>query len=268
MREAVALVRASWLSATSYRLSTVLSLFSLIVTVVPLYFVAGALQPFMADAIATEGTHYFAFLLIGMISFSFLSHAVGAVPGAIGGGIKTGTFEALLSTPTRLPYLLGGMTGYGYLWTGIRAALLLAAGVVLGAQFAWDRTLIAAGILLLIVLVHIPFGLIAASMMLAFRTTARVPAVVLGMSGLLGGVYYPTHVIPSWIEYFADAIPLSYGLRALRRVFLEGWAVTHPQVMTDLAILLAFIVVLWALGAWMFSVAMRYARRMGTLAQY
>ena len=52
MREALALIRASWNTALSYRLSMLLSLVSLLVTVVPLYFVANALQPVSDDDVA------------------------------------------------------------------------------------------------------------------------------------------------------------------------------------------------------------------------
>ncbi len=266
MREVLALMRASWLSAVSYRLSMALSILGLVATMVPLYFVANALQPVMAGSIATEGGQYFTFLLVGMIAFNFLSNAVTALPGAIQSGIGTGTLEALLSTPARLPALLTGLTGYGFLWTAVRSAVLLLAGWLLGAQYAWDRLLPGGVILFLIVLSYVPFGLIAASLVLAFRTTGPLPQGVLLLSGLLGGVYYPTRVIPSWLQYVSDVIPLTYGLRALRQSFLEGMPL--HALAADVAILLGFVLLLSALGTWTFSRALSYARRSGTLAQY
>lgn len=266
MREAFALMRASFLSATSYRLATVLSLGSLLVTVVPLYFITNALQPTMSESIEAQGGEYFAFLLIGMIAFSFLSIAVTALPQAVGSGISTGTLEALLATPTRLPSLLLGLIGYGFVWTFVRAVVLLAAGLVLGAQVAWDRSLIAVGVLALIALAYIPFGIFAAASVLAFRTAGPLPKGVAAVSALLGGVYFPTQVIPSWIEELSDFIPLTYGLRALRKSFLEG--VPLSEVVVDLAILSGFILVLLALSLFAFARALSYARRSGTLAQY
>ncbi|CAN5538273.1 hypothetical protein BH24GEM3_BH24GEM3_07850 [soil metagenome] len=266
MREALALVRASWLSAVSYRLSMAFSIAGLAAVVVPVYFVANALQPLLAEAIAGEGGQYFAFVLVGMITLNYLADAVQALPGAIRGGVNTGTLEALLSTPASLPSLLGGLTAYDFIWTSIRAAIFLLAGWVLGAEYAWDRVLSAVGILMLIVLSYLPFGLLTAAMVLAFRTTGPLPRLVLLLSGLLGGVYYPTTVIPSWLQYVSDAIPLTYGLRALRQVFLEGTPLA--AVTADLAILAAFTVVLLAVSVWAFSSALQYARRTGTLAQY
>ena len=85
-------------------------------------------------------------------------------------------------------------------------------------------------------------------------------------SGFLGGVYYPTHVIPSWLHSVSAALPLTYGLRALRRTLLEGW--TLAQVLPDLEMLLLFDAVLGMVGVAAFTVALRHARRSGTLAQY
>ena len=266
MREAIALVRANWISARSYRLSLLLSVGSVVFTAFPLFFVAGALQPIMAESIRTEGGQYFAFLLVGMISYSFLAAAVNTLPAAVGSGISTGTLEALLSTRASLPSLLVGLVGYGFAWTAVRGGALLGAGWALGAQVEWSRAAAAAVVLLMIVCAYLPFGLIAAAMVLAFRTAGPLPQAVLVLSGLLGGVYYPTRVIPSWIEDVSAWIPLTYGLRALRQTLLEGLPLRG--VAADLGILSGFILLLLAIGAAAFAAALNYARRSGTLAQY
>ncbi len=266
MREALALMRASWLTATSYRLNMVFSVLALLVTVVPFYFVADALQPLMADAIRNEGQQYFGFLVVGTVAFSFLSAAVTALPGAVGSGIRSGTLEALLATPARLPAIFGGLIGYNIVWTTLRAALLIGFGLLLGVRIDWGNILLASGIVGMIVLAYLPVGLAAAALVLAFRTTGPLPQGVLIASGMLGGVYYPTHVIPSWIERISDVIPLTYGLRALRRALLDGAGVA--DVATDLGILAGFILLLSSASIAIFLVALRHARRTGTLAQY
>ncbi|MBA3257948.1 MAG: ABC transporter permease [Gemmatimonadales bacterium] len=266
MTKVLALVRAGWLTASSYRLSLLLSVGSLLLMVVPLYFVAGALQPVMADSIASQGGEYFAFLVLGMMVLTLLTTAVTALPGAVGSSIANGTLEAMLTTRVRLPELLVGMMGYPLIWTGVRAGLLLAAGLALGVHLAWERSLAGLLILGLIVLAHIPFGLIAASGVLAFRTTGSIPQAVLALSGLLGGVYYPTHVIPSWLESVSGAIPLTYGLRALRRTMLEGESLAG--VLPDLAVLCGLAALLYALSLWLLHRALRYSRRVGSLALY
>lgn len=266
MREAWALVVASWKTALSYRLSMIFSLVSLVVTVVPVYFVANALQTTMARSIANQGREYFAFLLIGMIALSFIMTAVNSVPGVVSSGISSGTLEALLSTRASLPSLISGLIGYGFVWTSIRGFVMLAAGLVLGVHLVWGATLSSLFILVLIVLAYLPFGLLAAALQLAFRTAGPLSSAVVIASSLLGGVYYPTQVIPSWIQRVSDAVPLTYGLRALRRMLLDGASFT--SVLPDVATLIGFVLLLTAVSLFALSEALHYARRSGTLAQY
>lgn len=266
MRATYALIRASWLTASSYRLALLLSLGGLLLSVVPLYFVTNALQPLMADKIDGEGGQYFGFVVVGLVVSGLLPTMVRGLPTAFGGGITSGTLEAVLGTPARLPAILLGFTGYEVLWGIVRGTLLLAGASVLGADLAWGRVLPALLVLVLILLAYLPIGLLGASMVLAFRTTGPLPRIAMLSATLLGGVYYPTTVIPAWLEGVSAFIPLTYGLRALRRVLLEGQPLMASA--TDLGILVAIDVGLLVVTSWVLLRALRHARRSGLLSQY
>ncbi len=266
MRAILGLVRASWLTASSYRVSMVLSLFGILVSVVPVYFVAKALQPLMGTVIKGEAHEYFAFVLVGTVAFSFIPLAVSALPNTINSSINSGTLESVLGTPTGISAMLVGMMGYNFAWTTVRALLTLLAGWILGASIGWTQLPSAFFVLLLIIMAYVPLGLISAAAYLAFRTSGPLPTAVVIVSSLLGGVYYPTHVVPSWLESVSAAIPLTYGLRALRRILLEHASLA--AVRSDVAILLVMTVLLFGAGVWVFSAAMRYARRTGSLSYY
>ena len=268
MRSAFALILASWRTQRSYRVSIVLSILMLGVTVLPVYFVSQALQPYMGPSIANQGSNYFGFLVIGMIALMFVSTTVNSIPDAIGAGIGNGTLEALLSTRASIPSLLAGMVGYSFLWTAVKGALFLALALALGLHLTWSATLSGILILLLIVLAHVPFALLAASLVLAFRTAASIPSAVMIASGLLGGVYWSmtARVIPPWVQAISNYVPLAPGLRALRQTLLEGASLR--AVMPDVLLLVGFVVLLNAMGCLAFVEALRYARRTGTLAQY
>ena len=266
MREVLALARADWLTATSYRTRMLMSLLALVTLVVPVYYVAEALQPVMANAIQGEGSQYFGFVLLGLVAAQFLTFAVTALPGAVDKGIGDGTLEALLSTRTSLPALLGGMITYPFIWAGMRSLVLLFFGLALGMQVAWQQSVAAAGILVLIAAAHLPFGVLATAMVIAFRTSGHIPQAVIMLSGFLGGVWYPTQVVPSWIQHVSQVLPLTYGLRALRRTLLDGASLGAS--MTDLSIVVAFGVTLMLVSSAGLLLALRYARRNGTLAQY
>jgi ABC-2 type transport system permease protein len=268
MREALALVQASWRTQRSYRVSMVLSVLSLGVTVLPVYFVSKAVQPYVADSIASQATNYFGFLVIGFIALIFVSTTVNSIPDAIGTGIGTGTLEALLSTRASIPSLLSGLVGYSFVWSAVKSVLFLLLAMLLGLHLSLAASFSGILILVMIVLAHIPFALMAASLVLAFRTTGQIPSIVMIASGLLGGVYWSmsAKIIPPWVHAMANYVPLAPGLRALRQTLLNGESLA--TVAPDLMLLLGFIVMLNAIGFLMFIEALRYARRTGTLAQY
>jgi ABC-2 type transport system permease protein len=261
-----ALTRASWYQARSYRLSLFMQVGGLLLTVVPIYFIAGALQPTMAGTVAAESEQYFSFVLVGSIALMFVSAAMATLQSTIASGISTGYFESLLMTRSPVPSILAGLTSYGLLLTVIRAAVMLTAGWVLGAHVVWSQIVPGFFIIALLFVVHWGIGLVAAALIIAFRTAGPLTQLVTTVSVFFGGVYYPVSAIPSWLGAIAQVTPLAYGLRALRQVLLRGDGLA--SVGLDLAMLAAMGVVTLILGAWAFGVGLRYARRAGTLSTY
>jgi len=266
MRRAMALVRARWLVAMSYRMDTFFSFLGMVLALIPLYFISHALQPIMTNAIRMEAPEYFGYLMIGLITYTFVQAAVNELHGALSSEIGTGSFEALVATPTSLPVLLAGLVGQAFTVNTIRAVLVLVFSWMLGAHIVWTHGLAAVGVLALIVLAYLPLGVLAAALVMAFRTTGPFPSAVIGISVLMGGVYYPTTVIPSWLERVSVFVPLTYGLRSLRRALLDGAPLAASA--RDLATLAGFAVVLSIVSLAAFSAALKYAKHAGTLAQY
>ena len=265
-RAGLALTLASWRTARSYRFSFALSFVSLAVTIVPVYFVANALQPFMASVIAPEGREYFGFVLIGTAVLTLVSTALSSFAGAVSGGLSSGFFEALMVTPTPLSGLLAGQTGYAFAWAFARSVLLIFAGSLLGAQAHWLRLPEALILTALIVVAYCGIGLIAAAFVVSFRTSAAIPQGVLVLSTLLGGVYFPTSVLPPGLAPLAEWLPLTPGLRALRQTLLLGYPLSATA--GDLLQSAGLASVASIVGVLAVRFAFSYARRAGSLSQY
>ena len=266
MRECLALVRASWQTESSYRLNMALSLLSLAFIVIPLYFVSNALQPLMASTISLQSSEYFAFTLFGALTFALVAASMSALPTALGSAIGRGTLEAFLSTPTNPAVLFTGMSAYSILWAMLRGAILLVAGIGLGVHVAWANALTSAMIMGLLLLAYGAVGLVGASLLLCFRTTGPLLNGTLTLSAFLGGVYYPTHVIPSWLQEISKVLPMTYGLRALRQTALRG--ASFQVVAPDVAVLVALTACFVIVGSLSIAFALRHARRTGTLSHY
>ena len=266
MHKTWALIRANWLAASSYKLGFALSFGSLIFTVVPLFFITGALQGTMANVIRGQGDQYFAFLIVGLLSLNLVSSTIYALPTGLQSATSTGTLEALLATPTPIASLLAGLSGYDILLSFARGMVMLIAAGVIGAHVAWAKIGVSIPIIALLVLAHLPVAIVTAAMVLAFRARGPLPQLLMMASAFLGGVYYPATAIPGWLQSLSAFVPMTYGLSALRAVLLEGRSVT--TVWQDLSILLVFTVVALAISSVLFQAALRYARRAGNLAQY
>ena len=266
LRKIGALIRATWLHVTSYRLQLAVSVVGLFTAVVPVYFISNAVQPMMATSIADQGGQYFGFGVVGIATYFCIATAVSALHSSLNGEIRSGGLEALLSTPTPIGILMVGMMGQALTVTGMRVSVLLIAAGFLGAKFTTIGALLALPILILLIMAYAGLGMFAASMVLAFKTPGPLPTLILGFSALFGGVYYPTQVIPAWLQLGSYFVPMTYGLRALRQALLEG--ASFATISSDVAILVVLTAALMATGMLVFAAALRYARATGTLAQY
>lgn len=266
MGDAFAVLRATWLSESSYRVSMLMSIASLAFVAVPLYFVSNALQPVMATSIASQSSQYFAFTLVGAIAFTLVSASISALPNQLAGAIGRGTLEAFLATPTSPVSLFAGMSLYAVAWAIVRSAVLLAVGLALGVHVVWHNVALILLVLVLLIVSYAALGLFASAMLLCFRTVGPFIGGGLAVSALLGGVYYPTHIIPSWLQTISQFLPITYGLRALRQATLLGLGI--GGVGRDVAILAAFAAGLLLAGGIAVASALRYAKNAGTLSQY
>src|SRR4051812_39761456 len=207
MHKVWALIRSNWLAASSYKLGFVFSFGSLVVSVVPIFFITRALQTTMAGVIKGQGDQHFAFLVVGLISLNVVSSTIYALPGGLQNATSTGTLEAMLATPTSVSALVLGLSGYEIIFTVLRSGVMLIAAALLGARVEWQQLGASIPIIVLIVLAHLPIAIVTAAMVLAFRTRGPLPQLIVMASTFLGGVYYPTTVIPGFIKSISAFLP-------------------------------------------------------------
>ena len=78
----------------------------------------------------------------------------------------------------------------------------------------------------------------------------------------LSCIYYPVTILPVWLQPFAWALPSTYVFEGMRAVMFEGNFRTD-YLLTAAALDLVYL----ALGALIFAIAFRDARRRGALLQ-
>lgn len=267
MHKMLAVARAYSLSMITYRTRTLMSLVSVLIAVVPVYFIAAALQPLASKAIATESTEYFTYLIVGSVASFVIAEAVSAIPSLVSTYITSGTLEQLLTTPIRWPALMSGLSAYGYGWVAMRAlVLLLTAWVWATSTVAWSRIAEFALIMAMLGAAYAGIGLMAGALMLSVRSSLFVPQAATTLSSLLGTVYFPASVLPPAFAPFASFVPMTPALRAARQVLLRDQP--FAAVLPDVISLLVWATASMLLGAVVFHLALQRARRSGTLTQY
>jgi ABC-2 type transport system permease protein len=86
------------------------------------------------------------------------------------------------------------------------------------------------------------------------------------LSGLLGGVVYPVSIMPVWLQDVSRWIPLTHSLEGIRKSLLAGSPVSG--ISDEIRILAFLSALLLPLGFLLFSLAVRKAKKDGTLTQF
>ncbi len=267
MHRFLAVARVYSLGMLTYRTRTLVSLLTVLVAVIPVYFVAGALQPLASKAIASESTEYFTYLIVGSVASFVVAEAVSAIPSLVNSYITSGTLEQLLTTPIRWPSLVGGLSAYGFGWVALRAVVLLVtAWVWATSTIAWPRMAEFSVIMAMLAMAYVGIGLIAGALVLSIRSSLFIPQAVGTLSALLGTVYFPASVLPPAFAPFAALVPTTPALRAARQILLRDQPLV--TVLPDLVQLMGWAVAGIVIGGVCFHLALRHARQSGTLTQY
>lgn len=172
---------------------------------------------------------FFAFFFVFLLTaVSFLRERTG------------GTLERLMVTPARRSELVVGyMLGFGVLAVLQSVIILLVALFVLDIDYR--------GNLGLVFLLVITLTVAAVNLGIFLSTFARnelqaiqfIPLVIVPQA-LLSGVIWEIGSMPDWLQGIAHALPLTYSNDALRGVMLEGQGLASRELLTNLAVLLAF----------------------------
>lgn len=262
-----AFLRRDLVVALSYRMSFVTEWIGLGVQTVLFYFVGRMVNPSVLPAYGGTRAGYLEFAVVGIAVGGFVTLALARVATGIRNEQMVGTLESLLMTPTAPTTIQLGTVFYDLLYIPLRTALFL---VLTAALFGLDFH--AAGFLpaLTILLVFIPFvwglGVANAGLILTFRRGSGIAGFAATMLTLASGAFFPLSLLPSWLETIARINPLAIAIDGMRAALLGGSGWTDAGI--AIAKLAPFASVSLVVGFWIFGLALRRERRLGTLGLY
>jgi ABC-2 type transport system permease protein len=159
------------------------------------------------------------------------------------------TLERMLATSTsRLEVMLGFMTGYAAEALLQTVLVLIVAIVVLDVRHAGSLALIAV-ITLLTAIAALNLGMVLSAFAKTEPQAMQLLPFVLVPQFVLSGVLFPLHSLPDGLRGVSYALPLTYGVDALRDVMIRGLGPGDPSLLLNVGILAAFTAGFLALGA-------------------
>jgi ABC-2 type transport system permease protein len=252
--------------ALTYKFSFVSSITGILLSSATFYFVA-QLVPRGAPSLGPFGGDYFSFAVVGVAFAGLLGMFQEGLSSVVRGAQVSGTLEALLVTPVPLPAVLVGSSLYSLLFQVVRTALHLGAAMALfGLTLGRVNVAGVLAVGALTVLCFLSVGVLSASFILVYKTGNPFSWVLGTVSGLLGGVVFPVSLLPPWIRWVSSLLPVTYALDGMRRSLLASASLA--EVLPDVAALAIFDAVLLPLSLAAFRLAVRKAKRDGTLSHF
>ncbi|HUD70830.1 MAG TPA: ABC transporter permease [Dongiaceae bacterium] len=260
-----AFIKRDFLIEISYRTSFILQFTGIFFSVFIWSYISNLFRA-PKDMPGLYGIDYFAYVLVGLAFYHYLSAAMLSFSSKIRQEQTVGTLEAMLVTPTPIGIIVLGSSLWEFLMTSIKVAFYLVVGVCFGIRLHVASILPCLLILALTVLAFAGIGILSAAFILYLKRGDPITYVVSSASALFGGVFYPTEDMPKIVGVASKFLPITYSLRALRRSLLTG--ASFADLIPDIAILAIFAAILVPLGALAFRLAVKKARQEGSLVQY
>jgi len=176
-----------------------------------------------------------------------------------------GTIEYTFMAPVpRLTQLLGMALGTIIRAAVIAVTVLFAVMLFIPVDLSQANALSAVALLGIGTLAFIGLGIASACFPLMWTEKGlQMAYIVQAVVLLVSGVYYPTTVLPGWLQAVSVVSPATYVIEGMRRALIDGadLAALWPLVWPALVIGLVSI----PLGLRLFLAAERYAKRTGRL---
>lgn len=261
-----AFLRRDFREALTYKFSFLSSFVGILLSSATFYFVAKLVPP-GTPSLGPFGGDYFSFAVVGVAFSSLFGMFQDGLSAVIRSAQVSGTLEALLVTPTSIPTVLFGSSLYSLLLQVFRTLLHL--GVALAFFGMTLGRVNGPGVLfvgVLTVLCFLGVGVLSASFILVYKTGNPFGWILGTVSGLLGGVVFPVALLPPWIRWVSSLLPVTYALDGMRKSLLAS--VGFAEILPDIAALAVFNIILLPASLLAFRLAVRKAKKDGTLSHF
>jgi ABC-2 type transport system permease protein len=209
----------------------------------------------------TPGIDYIQFMYPGIIAMTVLMSSVMSGVSIVWDR-EFGFLKEILVSPLGRGGIILGKAAGGAAVAILQGVVMLVLAPILGVSIDIVMVLQLILVITIISMSLSGLGLLVASRMQSQQGFQVVIQLIIMPLIFLAGVFYPVNNVPVWMEVVSKANPLTYGVDAIRQIFLgsEGAATIgvtifgHTMtVFEDTLIVLAFGTVFLSLAVWSFS---------------
>ncbi len=260
---ALAVMRRDFRMMLSYRSQLISVVFGAFLTLTIFYYVSRLVR---VEAFPSPDDYY-AFVVVGIVILQMLNTVMVGPPTLLRQELLAGTFERIVLSPfgpvagvvsmLLFPFVLALTTG---------SVAMLFAVAVFGVDLQLSTAPLAIPAASLGALAFAPFGVMLVSLVLVVKQATVGASLVLAAISLIAGFYFPTALLPSWIEWASEVQPFTPGVDLLRHLLLGS--PLREAAWLEVAKLLAFAAAMLPLSFWLLSLTVRFTRRRGTIIEY
>ena len=220
-KRSTAFFKKDLINQTSYRLSFFLNILSIFIAVY-VFFIFSKLFEGSNNYLEKFGNNYFFFLIIGISISDVVLRISSVINTEVRNYQLTGMFEEIINLKAPIIELLSYSFIYPIVYSIFRLLIFLFFAVIffdLSLDFTNLGLIIFAIFLTLTSCVGIAF--IAGAYALAFKKGNPLSAINQLSVMILGGVFFPTTILPDWLNYISQFIPITHALEIIRYLFIS-----------------------------------------------
>lgn len=258
-------LRREFLELVTYKLSLMLGVVSAVVGIVQFAFLAVFLQQGNSfPSLQNYGGSVMAFLVSGALFTGFMSSSLSSFSQLISSEQRTGTLEAVLTTPFSIGRVIAYAAVSSFIQLVIGTFLMIAFfGIAFSIPFnvnPWQLILV----MILGYFTLVGLGLAGGGVLLVTKKGDPVTWLLTTFTTLFSGVLYPVEILPQWLQSISWYVPTTRILSSLRGA-LTGYT---SMFMLDVVYLIVASIVSMSIGLLVFRWGLNRAIWDGSATSY
>jgi len=251
----------------SYKMQFILSIISIFLSVYVFFFFSKLFQgenSYLND----YGGDYFFFLIIGICIMDMIFKVSITLNLEIRNYQLTGIFDELINMPTPIIITLLNSHIYPIIFSLFRSLIyFLVAIVFFDLNISLNQPFFLIATVILTIACYLGIGIISGSYTILFKTGNPLSNLNRVSVLVAGGVFFPTTILPDWLENISFLIPITHSLDLIRALLMPDF-VPLDNMYEKLFLLLSFATFLIFSGVFLCNKAINLGRKKGTLNFY